>query len=144
MTNSFSFEQMMAGDLESAMVALDAEQNKLREFQREVAAARTTVRSNDYMLSATFDGRGELTELKFHSTKYRAMAPAELAHAIVTVLADGRAKALKNMAELNGAPTIPGVDFGELASGKADLDQVMQALLGPMFGQATEEKSTEG
>ena len=146
MANPFSFEELASGDLQDALVALDNEQRKLREFQEAVAEASTTVRSKDRMISATFDGRGELTELKFHNTRYREMAPAELANAIVKTLADGRGKALAGMAELNGAPKIPGVDFAELASGKADLDKVMGALLGPLFGGTPPEqnKTTEG
>jgi hypothetical protein len=146
MADPFSFEELVAGDLTAALSALDDEQRKMREFQQAVAEASTTVRSKDRMLSATFDGRGELTELKFHSTRYREMAPAELANAVVQILAEGRGNALAAMAGLSGAPKIPGVDFAELASGKVDLDQVMGAVLGPLFGgkPAEQNKTTEG
>jgi hypothetical protein len=52
----------------------------------------------------------------------------------VVLLAEGRGKALRAMADLSNAPRIPGVDFADLASGKADLNEVMGALLGPLFG----------
>lgn len=141
MADSFSFEELMSGDLQNALDALDSEQRKLREFNEEMDEASTTVRSKDRMLSATFDGRGELRKLKFDSTKYREMAPAELADAITKVLADGRAQALSKISELSGAPKIPGVDLAEMASGKIDLEKMMSTLLGPVFGAKFAEES---
>jgi len=137
MSDPLAFDKLFGGDLEGAVETFELEQEKLRQFQRALDEAKTVVRSKDRMLSVTFDGRGELTAVKFHSEKYRQMAPAELANALVQVFAEGRAKAMATMAELDGAPRIPGLDFAELASGKVDVDQMMQALLGPMFDNLT-------
>ena len=141
MANSFSFDELMSGTVQNALDALDIEQRKLREFHAEMAEASTTVRSKDRMLSATFDGRGELRKLKFENAKYREMAPAELADAITKVLTDGRSQALGKMAKLPGAPEIPGVDLAEMASGKIDFETMMATVLGPMFGGKSAAKA---
>ena len=73
-------------DLEAAMAALEQEQRKLAEIGEVRENETTTVQAKDRSLEMTFDGSGELSELKFNGTKYRNMAPAQLAHVIVETL----------------------------------------------------------
>ncbi|WP_460855325.1 YbaB/EbfC family nucleoid-associated protein [Nocardiopsis coralliicola] len=46
--------------------------------------------SKDRMVSATVNARGEIAELRFHTDKYRSMAPAELAAAVTEVVERAR------------------------------------------------------
>ncbi|GAA3366784.1 YbaB/EbfC family nucleoid-associated protein [Saccharopolyspora gregorii] len=79
-----------------------AEQRKLAEIGEVRQNETTTVQAKDRSLEMTFDGGGELSELKFNGTKYRNMAPAQLAHVIVETLQQGRAQAMAKMTAYHG------------------------------------------
>lgn len=129
-----ALRSQLEGQLQEALTKVADEQRKMREFRAAMDEATTTVRSKDRMLSATFDGRGELRELKFHSTHYREMAPAELTNVITTLLREGRTEALGKMSDLPGAPRLPGINLGDVASGKLDPNDMVKSLLGPLLG----------
>lgn len=125
--------------VDDAMAQLEAEQQRLRDFEAAIAETTTTVRAKDRSLSMTFTGRGDLTSMAFHGNKYRSMAPAELAHVIVETLATGRAECMTKMGELMGGSIIPGVDFAELASGKVSTTDLMESLLSPFLNTAADD-----
>lgn len=126
------------GDGSSAVPEFDlgAEQRRMRELDRAIAEETTTVRSKDRSLSMTFDGRGELSSMAFNGSKYRSMAPAELAHVIVETLQTGRARAMEKLTEQMGPASLPGVDIAGLASGRASASEVFESLLSPMLDDA--------
>jgi hypothetical protein len=107
MADPFSFEDLAPGDIEAALRSLERWRRTLRELRDAVAGATTTVRSPDGMVSATFDGCGELLALHFHGTAYRVLPPDDLASTLVEVLSEGRTEALRGMAELTGSPMFP-------------------------------------
>nr|WP_221382676.1 YbaB/EbfC family nucleoid-associated protein [Actinoplanes polyasparticus] len=126
------------------MFALFAEeQRKLAEFQKKMASASTVTESANKMVTATFDGRGELVKLVFNNTKYRSMAPAELATMVTDTIRRGRASAFGKIGEMAGGPVIPGVDFGDLAAGQVDLDKVVNSMLRSAFGRPTVAEKAE-
>lgn len=127
-----------AGDGSGAMPQFDlaAEQRRMRDLDRTIAEETTTVRSKDRSLSMTFDGRGELTSMAFNGSKYRSMAPAELAHVIVETLQTGRAQATEKLNEQLGSASVPGVDIAGLASGRTSPSEVFESLLSPMLDDA--------
>ena len=118
------------GQLEAVFAVLADEQRKLAEFQEKMATASTVAESPDKMLAATFDGRGELVTLTFNNTKYRTMAPAQLAATVLDVIRRGRAAAFTKIDEAAGRDVLPGINFGELASGKVDVNEVVNTLIG--------------
>lgn len=122
-----------AGVAEQAWATFEAEARKLGELGKLWEEASTTVRTKDQSLEMTFDGRGELVDLVFNGSKYRNMAPAQLASVIVETLQKGRAQAQEKMAELMGTPDIPGLDLNGLATGKVKPDEMLNALIGPIF-----------
>ncbi|MET9710106.1 YbaB/EbfC family nucleoid-associated protein [Nocardiopsis alba] len=63
--------------------------------------------SKDRMLSVTVNARGEIAELRFHTDKYRMMAPAELASAIVEVVERARRDVARQVSDAMGG-LIPG------------------------------------
>jgi hypothetical protein len=132
-------ERLSAEDAaEAAMRTFEEERRKLSELHRKMDEDSSTVRAKDRCLSMTFDGRGELTAMKFLGTKFRSMAPAELAHVIVETVNEGRARSMKKLGESMGTG-LPGVDFAELAAGKMDPEKLLEALLSPILGEMTEE-----
>jgi hypothetical protein len=119
---------------EQAWATFEAEARKLGELGRLWEEASTVVRAKDQSLEMTFDGRGELVDLVFNGSKYRKLAPAQLAQVIIETLQMGRAQAQDKMAELMGTPDIPGLDLNGLATGKVKPDEMLNSLIGPIFG----------
>jgi DNA-binding protein YbaB len=129
---------------EAALAAMEAEQRKLRDMEQKIAEETTTVRSKDRSLSMTFDGRGELTGLKFHDTAYRSMAPAQLANTIVETLNTGRAQCMEKLNGLVGGEVMPGVDFMGLASGKTSASEIFDSLMAPIWDEAVDSGGVLG
>jgi DNA-binding protein YbaB len=123
--------RMVQQQLEAALTDFEEQRRALREFQEKAATTNTVVHSKDRMLTMTFTGQGELEELTINTDKYRTMAPSELAVTITETLTAGRTQALEKLGGMFGGQTPPGVSFSDLASGQADLDGVLAALLGP-------------
>ena len=118
-----------AAKLETMFALLGEEQRKLAEFQRRMNEASTTVESANKMLTATFDGRGELVRFTVNNTKYRTMAPNELADMLLDVVRRGRTQAFGKIDAMAGGDVLPGVNFGDLAAGKVDLNDVVSGLM---------------
>jgi len=116
-----------------AWTMFENESRRLGELSRHWEETSTTVRARDHSLEMRFDGRGELVELVFNTSKYRAMAPAQLAKVIIETLREGRLQAQRNMAELMGSEDLPGLDLEGVVSGKVKPDEMLNSLLGPMF-----------
>ncbi|MFD2420680.1 YbaB/EbfC family nucleoid-associated protein [Amycolatopsis pigmentata] len=125
----------LAEATEAAMRTFEGEQRKLADLQQKMEEDSSTVRSKDRSLSMTFDGRGELTGMKFHGTKFRSMAPAELAHLIVETVRAGRTQYLEKISENAGTSALLGVDFADLATGRADAGKIVESMLAPLAGQ---------
>jgi hypothetical protein len=119
--------------IEEAMAALEAEKSKLEKLGQLWQEERTTVRAKDHSLSMTFDGRGDLVELVFNESKYRSMAPAQLASVVLETLRKGRSQSLQKMTELMGTGSVHGMDMGALVSGKFDPMEMMDALISPIM-----------
>lgn len=118
---------------DDAWAMFENESRKLGELGKHWDEASTTVRAKDHSLEMTFDGRGELVDLTFNAAKYRAMPPAQLARVIIETLRQGREQAQQKMAELMGVPDIPGMDLNGLINGQVRPDEMLNALIGPMF-----------
>lgn len=123
-----------AGDgMARATAAMADERRKLAEFQNKVSETTTVVQSRDRMVSMTFTGRGELSKLTFNNTRYRSMAPAELAAVITDTLTTGRNEAMAKLGGLMDPDALPGIAFGDLARGNVDLNEVVNAVIGPVL-----------
>lgn len=119
---------------EAALSSLDREHRKLTEVTNMIDEESTTVRSKDRSVSMDFDGRGEVTAITFHGTKYRTMAPAELSHLLLDTIRAGRAQCLQKVADAMGEDFLPGISFADLATGKMDAEDVFQKLVSPFLG----------
>ncbi|MCI2417470.1 YbaB/EbfC family nucleoid-associated protein [Saccharopolyspora sp. K220] len=129
MTSRFS--QGDLPDLGSALELFEQEQAKLADFQQKLAETSTVVDSRNRMLTVTLDGSGELSDLKFNTTAYRTMAPAELSALILETLRKARSQSFQTMQELMGGGPLQGLDIEEIATGQADLAAVLGKVMGP-------------
>ncbi|UOZ06954.1 YbaB/EbfC family DNA-binding protein [Amycolatopsis sp. WQ 127309] len=120
--------------LEKAMADLDSERRKLSELGRVWRDEKTTIKSKDQSLSMTFDGRGDLVDLVFNESKYRALPPAQLASVLLETLRRGRAQSMTRMSEVMGlGERTGGMDLSSFASGDFDPEKLIGSLLGPMY-----------
>jgi DNA-binding protein YbaB len=117
---------------EAALRSFEDERRKLADLKEKMNEENITVRAKNRALSITFDGRGELASMKFLGTRFRSMAPAELAHVIVETVRAGRAQYVEKLGEQVGG-SLAGVNFAELATGKADPAEVLESLVSPMM-----------
>jgi hypothetical protein len=132
---------------EAALAALDAEERKLADLERTMAEETTTVRAKGRQLSMTFDGRGELTGVTFHGTRYRSIAPAELAHVLVETFREGRAQSMAKLNSFMGSSMLPNVDFTQQHDGAWGNDNMGSHFASgyvPGANQAKENFQTAG
>jgi hypothetical protein len=119
---------------DAALAALDREHRKLLDVTTAINEASTTVKSKDRSISMDFDGRGEITGITFHGSKYRSMAPAELSHVLLETIRAGRDECMQKMAAAMGGELLPGINFADMAAGKVDAEEVFQKLVSPFLG----------
>ncbi|GAA4532631.1 YbaB/EbfC family nucleoid-associated protein [Amycolatopsis samaneae] len=102
--------------LNQAIAELTEQQKAIEDCQRHLAGQSTSARSKDRMVSATVDAQGGLSKLEFHDTRYRSMAPAELADVVTRVIEQARRDMfgqvtstlqphLRGLADLNASTT---------------------------------------
>ncbi len=126
-------------ELESALAGLRAQHQRIRAAQDRIDAQTTTHTSKDRMVAATVDSRQRLTGLTLSGTRYRRLAPAELASRIVQAVAaaqeEAAGKSRNVLAEL--APAGFGPGLADLVNGDLDIerifDEAVQAASGPLF-----------
>ncbi|AUI60349.1 YbaB/EbfC family DNA-binding protein [Amycolatopsis sp. BJA-103] len=116
---------------DEALAALERQRETAKETSRVWREETTTVTAEDRSMSMTFDGRGELTGITFTGSKYRSMAPAQLASVIVDMVRKGRAESTAKLTA--HAPAVPGLDLDGLINGTADPADVLDKILGPML-----------
>ena len=119
----------------AAMAELAEERRKLEAMQAQITTTTTTVQAKDRLLSVTLDGRGDLTKLEIHGTRYRRLEPGELAVLIVETIATGRRQAIEKLGGMMGSQPLPGIEFADLASGRSSLTDVLDTFLGAALEQ---------
>jgi DNA-binding protein YbaB len=115
MTMTTSFEETMnelKAEYEKAM-------KNLEEMQDTITGATGKARSKTRMISAVVDGRGELTELKFHNQAWRRMPPGELSKVIMQTITEAREAAQRQMWSKSKELAPNGLDFSEMLTGRA-------------------------
>lgn len=118
---------------EDAWAAVERETRKLTELGKHWDEASTTVRAKDHSLEMTFDGRGELVDLVFNTSKYRALPPAKLARVIIDTVREGRVQAQQKVSDLMGLGEVPGLDLEGLVTGRVRPDEMINALVDPLW-----------
>jgi DNA-binding protein YbaB len=96
-------------------------QAEAAELRRKLAASTATAVAPRGVVKVTVAANGDVTSIDFPTSAYKRMAPAELARVLVSTIGDARAKALTAAAEVL-TPELPkGLNFAEMAQGKAYL-----------------------
>jgi DNA-binding protein YbaB len=112
----------------------------IAKLQEAVESAAGSARSKNRMISATVDGRGEVTEVKFHGQNWRSMAPGELGKLVVATIKAAREAACKQMWSSISSMVPDGLDLSAAMAGRLDwaaatpesieLPRVIQDFLG--------------
>lgn len=119
-------------DLGSTIDMIEEQQAKLADFQQKIAETTTVVDSRNKMLTVTLDGNGELRDLKFNTTGYRSMAPAELSAVILETLQKARGQSMETMQEVMDDAGIGGnINVKDLTSEDADFSAVLGKVMEP-------------
>ncbi|MFD9887838.1 YbaB/EbfC family nucleoid-associated protein [Amycolatopsis sp. NPDC059027] len=125
--------------LNQAIAELTEQQKAIEECQQHLTGQSASVRSKDRMLSATVDAQGGLSKLEFHDTRYRSMAPAELADVVTKVVAEARREMLGQVTSAL-QPHLRGLaDLTASTTGSHEWDAFLEPLRKmmptPMFGE---------
>lgn len=114
--------------LDAAMTEVRAYQEKLLAARREAGEATVSVRSKDRMFTVTLGGQGELRDIKFHTTDYGSMPPAQLSALLVETVNSAReqlaAKVRATFEPLSGV----GTALRTSMTGGSELDGVLGPL----------------
>ncbi|MGI8306470.1 YbaB/EbfC family nucleoid-associated protein [Saccharopolyspora hattusasensis] len=135
----------MFDELEAALEELRSQQKRIREAQQEAEQETTSFRTKDRMISAVVDHKLRLTELKLSGTRYRNLAPAELAGRIVEAVQAAQDEAAKKSMDVftQLAPTASGSQFGEVLNTEFDLDRMFEEAVRiaqtPIFPEDTKQ-----
>ncbi|MDN3358994.1 YbaB/EbfC family nucleoid-associated protein [Actinomadura sp. DC4] len=111
-----------AYDVQAAIASLRAEQTRIQAATDRMTAVTGSSSSKDRMVTATVDGQGRLVELKLTGTRYRQLAPVELAARIARTVRSAQDDAARTaataLAELLpaglGLPIDGGLDLGAM------------------------------
>jgi len=106
--------------IKELMAEFEKTKRDIAKAQKGMTEVSATARSKSRMLSVTVNGRGDVTDLKFHSQSWRNMAPGELSKVILQTIKDARAKSHKEMWSAMQEFAPPGVDLSTAISGELD------------------------
>ena len=113
---------------EQAEQALARLRNQMAEFGQASASLESAAEeavSKDRMVGAKVNAKGELVELKFHTQKYRQMAPAELSAAVMDVIDQARSQMAARVAQTYARFAPEGIDLNEVLSGRFDPSRML-------------------
>ncbi|MGI5499182.1 YbaB/EbfC family nucleoid-associated protein [Lentzea sp. CA-135723] len=100
---------------------------ELRETQRRLREISCTATSSRQVVSVTVGHGGVVRDVKFPSSAYKRLTPAELSAAVVKTITDAQQQAAREAAAVV-APTLPeGVDAEQMFTGDLDLQRVLRA-----------------
>lgn len=99
----------------------------IADAQRRVAELSVSVRSRDRSLTVGLGAGGALSELTFHTTAYRDMAPAELSKLLLDTVGAARAEYAAQVADAM-APVREGavLPFEDIMSGRFDISEFLR------------------
>ncbi|MGW6449806.1 YbaB/EbfC family nucleoid-associated protein [Lentzea sp. NPDC055074] len=100
---------------------------ELQETQRRLREISCSATSPRQVVTVTVGHGGVVRDVKFPSSAYKRLTPAELSAAIVRTITDAQQQAAGQAAAIV-APTLPeGVDAQKMFSGDLDLQAVLKA-----------------
>ncbi|TSB24947.1 YbaB/EbfC family nucleoid-associated protein [Streptomyces benahoarensis] len=126
----------LLGRMENALERLEEARVQAKEARESLDRVSVTATAKDHLLSVTADARGRVTGIKLHSTRYRSMAAAELAKALLETVQRAQEDAAEAK-ERALAPHLPeGLDLKAMTEGRSSLDDLLTAFTrGTLPGQ---------
>lgn len=118
----------MQNRLEQAMADLERHKTAVADFRTSLAEATTTIAPKNRSITVTVDGHGELTEVRFPSSSYRSMAPAELGRLIVDTVAEARTEARSKTMAVFQQVLPEGMPVVDMLRRPVDLDEVSEQI----------------
>lgn len=116
-------------EMAAALAELREQQSRITEAVERLKSADATVVSEDRLISASVNGQGRITELKFAGRRWRELAPKELAARIVDVVTKAQDKAAESTNALVSGLMPEGVDLDRLRDAGPDLDALFGAAV---------------
>lgn len=118
----------MHNRIEQAMADLERQREAVAGLQGELATAETVITPKNRAISITLDGQGELVDVRFPTSAYRTMAPAELGRLITDTVRQGRDEARHKAVQMFAALLPSGVPVMEMLNGPVDYDAVRDEI----------------
>ncbi|MFC4565727.1 YbaB/EbfC family nucleoid-associated protein [Nocardiopsis mangrovi] len=114
--------------MEQALARLREDQEKVTRASASLASATEEAVSKDRAISAKINADGELVELKFRTTSYQSMPPAELSAAVMDVIKRARDKMQARVMEAFGPFAPEGIDMEAARTGGFDPAKMLADL----------------
>jgi DNA-binding protein YbaB len=111
--------------LENLFESYQQQRMGLTALQNEMKAISVTVASPRREVEVTVNSTGGLTDLKFPTSAYRRLAPAELSALILDTLGQARSEAREESAALLTPLLPPGFNAKNLVSGEITVDDML-------------------
>ncbi|WP_406382976.1 YbaB/EbfC family nucleoid-associated protein [Streptomyces sp. NBC_01618] len=86
--------------LAEALAEFEETRTRLDTAAAEASRISATVTAKDRSVEATVGAQGEVTNLRFPTSRYRTMAPAELASAVMSTIAAARSQAAAQLLDI--------------------------------------------
>jgi len=115
--------------IQQRMVQLRERREAMARIQRDLAEARFTADSKNRAVSVTVDSRGEPVDIKFRTSSYRSMAPAELSQLLLETIAVARDEAKTAAVAAFGPLLPPGTPLADLMSGQLNFEEMMRRAI---------------
>lgn len=131
-------------EIERTTAELDQAVAQLTALQEELQTSTYSATDRNRGLTVTVNSTGELAEVRFTSSAYRKMAPAELGQLLVDTTREARAKAMASvMAGLTGI--LPdSLPIAAMLSGDTALDELVATSLADYERRMPENLRTGG
>jgi DNA-binding protein YbaB len=125
--------------VERAYADLNRRRESLAEAQQALADGSFTVTAKKRLFTVTVNSRGELTEIKFLSGQYRAIASAALTDMLVTAVGEARELALAHaVSTFQGL--LPDLPVEQIMTGTLDLGALFDDAVLGMDDDGTEPR----
>lgn len=113
-------------DPERMLASLTDLRTRIAAAKEELAARRVSEMSKDHLVTATIGAGGALVDLKFNTTAYRSMAPAELASVVRETVERARSRMQREVME-TVQPLMPGgVQVRDIAEGRLSMEEFLR------------------
>ncbi len=114
--------------LHQAMATLKDQRDRIESAKAELASRTTSATSADHLVTVTVDAQNTVVGMKFHTTRYRSMAPEQLARTLVDVLGRARREMADTVVEVFGPLMDQRDDLRAAMTGNTKVDKAFAGL----------------